>query len=345
MKLSILDIAKKSGVSKSTVSRVINGGSVSEISRRKVLDTMQELGYYPNFMARGLRGVKNPVVGVLSSGGLMFLDPSLSTRFAGIVSTLQQHGYDLLLVHDGYGDENGIHLPKYASYLREHRIDGLITIGHSDLPEIKRAADTFRNVVYSGERIDPNKGFRIYQGNYEYSYDVYSLLLSRGHRRIFTITTSLADQERLILNRRLALQKACSQFGAMPEECGFFSPRGYTVESGIGLLEQVYQHFCRGCYTAIFIDSFYRAKALLGYFNHKGLLCPQDYSLISLEQGNEEASRREDFITGVWLPDYNFGVRAAELMVEVIENPHLVYKDVIMPYRIIERKSVREIPR
>lgn len=63
MELSILDIAKRAGVSKSTVSRVINGGSVSPSTKELVEQTMAEMGYSPNYMARALRGVHTNVVG------------------------------------------------------------------------------------------------------------------------------------------------------------------------------------------------------------------------------------------------------------------------------------------
>ena len=56
MASSIWDVAKRAGISKSTVSRVMNGGSASEKTRAAVLDAIEELQYYPNGMARGLRG-------------------------------------------------------------------------------------------------------------------------------------------------------------------------------------------------------------------------------------------------------------------------------------------------
>ncbi len=100
MELSILDIAKRAGVSKSTVSRVINGGSASPKTRELIERTMQEMGYYPNYMARGLRGVHNTVVGILSLGRGMFTNPAISRRVAGILDTLSENGCDLLIVQD-----------------------------------------------------------------------------------------------------------------------------------------------------------------------------------------------------------------------------------------------------
>ena len=52
--MTIYDISEKAGVSIATVSRVLNGSSVSERTRQKVLDTIEQYGYTPNAFARGL---------------------------------------------------------------------------------------------------------------------------------------------------------------------------------------------------------------------------------------------------------------------------------------------------
>lgn len=182
MELSILDIAKRAGVSKSTVSRVINGGSASPKTRELIEHTMQEMGYYPNYMARGLRGVHNTVVGILSLGRGMFTNPAISRRVAGILDTLSENGCDLLIVQDSIPHEAPGYTPKYVRYLRQQRIQGLITLGWDDLPEVQQAANQFRNVVYGGERLHANRGFRVYHGNYNYSSDLYRLLVMNGHR-------------------------------------------------------------------------------------------------------------------------------------------------------------------
>lgn len=133
MEFSILDIAKKAGVSKSTISRVINGGSVSPKTRKIVEDTMREMGYSPNYMARGLRGVHNTVVGILSLGSSMFSHPSISRRIAGILDTLGENDCDLLIVHDLLQQSPAPgYVPKYVRYLRDQRIQGLITLGWDD---------------------------------------------------------------------------------------------------------------------------------------------------------------------------------------------------------------------
>ena len=64
--MNIYEIAKQSGLSTTTVSRVINGSpNVSEETRKKVLNVIDELGFVPNFFARGLNMKRTRTVGIV----------------------------------------------------------------------------------------------------------------------------------------------------------------------------------------------------------------------------------------------------------------------------------------
>ena len=346
MDFSIWDVAKRAGVSKSTVSRVLNGNAVGQASYQKVMDAVKEMGYRPNYMARGLRGNSSNVIGVLSLGGMMFRDPSLCTRFAGVADVLQQQGYDLFLVHDDYDNFNGINTPKYMTYLAEKRINGLITLGATDSLEdqIKNAATKFRNVVYTGDRILSDKGFRVYLGNYNYSYDLFHLLLEYGHRRILMI---YRDNNKLLLSRReAALRDAAGSLSISGEvHCQFYNPyedTGYSAKTS-KLQEAVYHTYRSGDFTAVFADESIDTRTILGAFAKHEKVLGKDYSLVTIEGGLEINQSGVDSITSVHLPDYDYGKRIAELMIEVIEDDTLEYKDVYMSYSLTKGNSVRRL--
>ena len=336
MEFSILDIAQKAGVSKSTISRVINGGSVSPKTRKIVEDTMREMGYSPNYMARGLRGVHNTVVGILSLGSSMFSHPSISRRIAGILDTLGENDCDLLIVHDllQHSPAPG-YVPKYVRYLRDQRIQGLITLGWDDLPEVQQAANQFRNVVYGGERLQMNRGFRVYHGNYYYSCDLYHLLVMNGHRRILTTVGFEPQDEQFRRARMRAWESTCLQAGIPYDEDSFYrSPMERTLTEEY--LSGLYRAFRQGKYTALFADEMSHATAILLYFREKGLRCPEDYSIVTIKRDDAE----ERFITSVFVSDYDYGVLITRLMLEVIRNEELEYRDVMMSYSMEMRKSV-----
>ncbi len=346
MQFSIWDVAERAKVSKSTVSRVLNGGAVSETSRKKVMEAIQEMGYRPNYIARSLRGNKSTVIGVLSTGGTMLRDKSICTRFAGVSDVLQQKGYDLLLVHDDYDNFNGIRTPKYMTYLSENRIDGLITLGGTDRleEEIKNAATLFRNVVYTGERIQPDRGFRVYLGNYHYSYDLFLLLLERGHRRILSVYRDHNDT--LLRHRERAFRDACQTMGLLEE--GIFQLYDPFFQSGRAVapfqaMEALYNTYIQGGYTALFTDESVDTREILSAFAHAGMIPPRDYSIVTIEGGGKEDRHGLETLTAVHLPDYEYGRQIAKLMIDVIENETLSCKDIHMSYTLVQGGSVRDM--
>lgn len=340
MELSIHDIAKKAGVSKSTVSRVINGGSVSDRAREQVQKAMDEMGYYPNYMARGLRGVHNTVVGILSLGKGMFTHPTISRRVAGIVDTLSENDCDLMIVHDLLPHSAPGYVPKYVRYLRQQRIQGLITLGWDDLPEVQQAANQFRNVVYGGERLNMARGFRVYHGNYNYSSDLYRLLTANGHRRVLTLVGFEPQNEQFRKARMRAWQNVCLQENIPYSENDFYpSPaEGFLTRE---YLQELFKVFEKGKYTAIFADEMACAQAIRYEFARRGRRCPEDFSLVTIKREESE----EKFITSAFVSDYEYGVQITKLMLEVIENQELEYRDIMMSYSMELHKSVGAAPK
>ena len=65
MSMTISDIAKLSGVAKSTVSRYFNGGSISDKTKKKIEKVVQETDFHPNTIASRLKSKKNYLIGVI----------------------------------------------------------------------------------------------------------------------------------------------------------------------------------------------------------------------------------------------------------------------------------------
>jgi LacI family transcriptional regulator len=100
MALTLEDIAQMSGVSRSTVSRVINGDpNVSEQTRTKVLDLIQDIGFQPNLAARGLAVGRTRVIGLVIPTGLtsIFSDPYFPLLIQGVSSACNARGYSVML--------------------------------------------------------------------------------------------------------------------------------------------------------------------------------------------------------------------------------------------------------
>lgn len=119
--VTINDIAREAGVSKATVSRVLNRPEkVAEETRRKVLAVMQRKNYRPNPLARGLNTRKTGVIGVLVSD---ITNPFYAVMVRSIEEVCRAHQYHIFLCNTGGRVEEE---ELYLRSLLERRVDGII---------------------------------------------------------------------------------------------------------------------------------------------------------------------------------------------------------------------------
>lgn len=142
--MNIYDVSEKAGVSIATVSRVLNGNpNVSEKTRTRVLEVMEELGYKPNVFARGLGLGTIQTVGIMCSDSS---DPYLAHAIYYLERELRSNNYDAILCCTGN------HLDtkrQYFELLRSKKVDAIILAG-SKFIEMK-AKDNHYIIEASGE--------------------------------------------------------------------------------------------------------------------------------------------------------------------------------------------------
>lgn len=131
---TINDVAKKAGVSRGTVSNVINGLKVRDESRKKVEAAIKELGYIPNAAARSLKSNRTHTVALILPT-IWF--PFFSKLTNDIEEALHAHGYKLLLCNSHNDWQREIN---YIQMAQENKVDGILFITYSDItPYIKDA--------------------------------------------------------------------------------------------------------------------------------------------------------------------------------------------------------------
>ena len=121
---TIYDVASRVGVSLATVSRVVNGNSnVRESTKRKVLDAIEELGYHPNAVARGLASKKTTTIGVVMPD---VTDMYYSELARGIDDVANMYHYDVLLTNT---DEDPVR-KQWLLIILPAQVDGIIFMGN-----------------------------------------------------------------------------------------------------------------------------------------------------------------------------------------------------------------------
>lgn len=126
MAITIKDVAKKAGVSISTVSKVIHDApTISESTKQKIRSIMKELNYYPNIIAQSFASQSSYHIGLIMTLKKedAFLNPYIYEILAGIEETAKKHGYLLSLINMNTVSEDPHELEKL---IMQKRVDGLI---------------------------------------------------------------------------------------------------------------------------------------------------------------------------------------------------------------------------
>ncbi|MBO1306266.1 LacI family DNA-binding transcriptional regulator [Enterococcus sp. 669A] len=175
--ISIKEIAKLSGVSTATVSRVINNnGRFSEETRQKVLRVMEETGYQMNYSAKTLRMNKSFSIGILV--------PDITNYFfANVVEKIEtilfDQGYSTIICNTGRNVEKEA---AYLSMLEGKMIDGLIIISGADEFEFQVQNDkkTIPYICIDREPKEKNKTVFVSSNHYQGAFEAAEHLLQQG---------------------------------------------------------------------------------------------------------------------------------------------------------------------
>ncbi|MCK5675306.1 MAG: LacI family DNA-binding transcriptional regulator, partial [Spirochaetales bacterium] len=209
--ITISDIARITGVSKSTVSRVLTGNSyVEESKKSKILQTIKETGYVPNFAARSLRSRNTGTIGVILN-----LDPdyhfsdfiSMET-LRGISSSAYELDYNVSVIVE----ECTHALPRI---LKDQSVDGLIVMG---LKETEEALETIKNpeeLPIPVVLLNYSKNFKRFPSvsfsNEISGYDFMMYVISLGHKDVGTIDCS--PDILAVKNRMQGVRRALDESG------------------------------------------------------------------------------------------------------------------------------------
>ncbi len=183
--MTIYDISEKAGVSIATVSRVLNGSqSVSEKTRQKVLDVMEQCGYTPNAFARGLGLNTMQTIGIMCADSS---DPYLAKAVYYIEQKLRSRGYDSLLSCTGYELE----AKEYSmNLLITKKVDSIILVGSNFVYEreednryIAEAASQVPVMVLNAAMDTPNV-YSVMSDDYTSIYNATREMVAGGIRDI-----------------------------------------------------------------------------------------------------------------------------------------------------------------
>src|SRR5690625_1942989 len=176
MSVTIYDVAREAKVSMATVSRVVNGNpNVKPSTRRKVLATIEELGYRPNDVAREVASKKTTTVGVII--------PDISSIFfaelaRGIEDIATMYNYNIILSNS---DQNIDKELKLINTMLEKQVDGILFMGGNITEEHIRHFETSpAPVVLAATYAETEKIPSVNIDHEEAAYEITKLLIEKS---------------------------------------------------------------------------------------------------------------------------------------------------------------------
>lgn len=229
-KITIFDVAKKAGVGKSTVSRVLNNDeNVKEETRKKILEVIKEMNYTPSASARGMRSNNSRVIGIITSR----LDSPFEIRaLRGMLEVIYSKGYDVVLVESLLDEKktrehvevfvnkkvegiiifaiNGIDYSypkktKIPVVMLAQEVEGFASISYDDYGAIEKVVNYFYNQNYRKigfmgiDLKDKTTGLNRYRAYEDFvlskNMENISVFGDFSYKKAYSLTKELVDKE------------------------------------------------------------------------------------------------------------------------------------------------------
>lgn len=330
MSTTILDVASKSGVSASTVSRAFNRPElVTEETRARVLRVAEELDFVPNSLARGLVTGRSGLVALFVQD---ISNPYFALVATGCEEELHQSGVAVTLCSTS---ESLTEEERFKRIFMERRVDGFIFVSSpadQESPE-DPPLPAHPNTVYVQRFSDaPNIDSVCVddRGGVELACDY---LAGLGHHRIAIVT---GQMETLSGQVRLKAFSDWMRTKGLDVPQGYVIPGDFKLESGQRAAQQLLA--CDPLPTAVFVSSDLMAYTLIHTLAKAGIGVPQDVSVI----GFDDLPMSELFyprLSTIWLPNTQLGAVAARLLLERLANPDLPGRQITLPVELKARDS------
>lgn len=327
-KLTIDDIAKALGVSKTTVSRAISGkGRISEATTRRVRDYIEQHNYSPSAMARGLAKQKTFNICVVWPGDQESTAlPFFQRCLIGAGQILGDAGYDLI-VSLVRGDD----ITSLQRVLEHHKADGVILT--RTLEEDQAAAylkQTGLPFVVVGTSADPDL-IQIDNDNYSACRALTERLLEKGARRPMLLAAR--NQHMVSLARRKGYDDACRQHDFKADEV-LVLPYGEEGDWGI-VQDTILQ---KGVDALLCMDDAIAADVMTRC-RREQIRIPEAFQVASFYDSHF-LSMVTPSVTALSFDDIRLGREAGRALLEMVEGGHPASLR-LTDFRIMERETTR----
>ncbi|MFC5702450.1 LacI family DNA-binding transcriptional regulator [Cohnella faecalis] len=339
MAVTIKDVAKKAGVSPSTVSRVLsNHPRISRETTRKVKEIMEEMGYHSNIMARSLVSNKTYTLGMVlpRPAEELFQNQFFAENIRGITTQASRNGFDVLMTA-GHSEQD--ELEAVTRLVKGRRVDGIILLqSRKNDPIIvflKKEEFPFILIGHYGD----DDILCVDNDNIQASFDATMHLISQGHERIGFVSgppNLTVSQDRLEGYRKALAENGLRMLSEWIVEGEFLQESGYRAMS-------FFMNLPERPTALVVIDDIVTFGILRG-LTELGFKVPQDLSLVSFNNITL-AELSSPPLTSIDIGIYQLGYMASQLLIRQIQGDKPQLLRTIVPHRLFVRESSLNLKR
>lgn len=330
-KVTINDVARIAGVSKTTVSRVLNDDElVVPATKEHVKNVMRDLNYSPNMNARYLRRNKTKLIGVVIPD---IANPIFGKIVKAIESVAEVNDYSVVLFNTSFNFDR---IKEILKVLEDRRADGLIYMTGKLDP---RENNLLKKCPFPIVQIfrDPDENIldfpNINIDNYQAAYDMTCYLIQRGYRDIGFIGGSPLDSSPF--KRFEAYLQALHDYSIV-ENTNWIHEGEYTFASGYEVMKRILEN---GEYPkAVFAANDEMAIGAMRAIAEYGLRVPEDIAAVGFDD-IEFSKYTTPSLTTIKQPIYELGIRGIEMLISLMNDKQIENKNITLDYELVIRES------
>ena len=326
--ITINEIANMAGVSRATVSRYLNKGSISQEKKERIQKVIEETGYHPSVQAQMLRSKKTNLIGVIIP---KINSDSIGRMVEGISLILQEEGFRLLLACTNNKEKEEIN---YLHIFKENQVDGIILIGTIFTKEHKQALKNLMvPIVILSQKLE---GYScVYFDDYHAARDITEQLIKNaskvGYLGVTTRDTAVGEQ------RRQGFFDKIEEHGIpCPLTCQVISE--FSMEAAYQKTKELLE--CEPKIDALFCATDTLALGAMRYLFEISKKIPEDIRICGIGDGRMSRIIHPRLST-VHFYYKTSGKEAARLLLDLMREEKPIKKELKMGYDLMERESTR----
>ncbi|WP_080873037.1 substrate-binding domain-containing protein [Oceanobacillus timonensis] len=308
-RITMADVAKYAGVSKSTVSQYVNGrfDYMGKETREKIGKAVKHLNYQPNMVARSLKQKSSTTIGVIVANILHVFSTQV---IRAIEDYCHQRGFHVIVCN---ADDQPEKEKKYIEMLKAKQVDGMIAFPTGDNVALyQQLLDEGYPLVFMDRIVEELKVDTILLDNAEASRLAAETLLQGEYKHVAVVSPPLLKQVTPRMERVHAFQKAMQQTNHPIPKVSLVTGKIPTIYEKLDALFQKEERP-----DAIFAINDRVLHEVLSFLSKKDMQIPDDTAIINVDDVSF-ADFYNPPLTTISQPAFDMGEKAAEILFTII---------------------------